>query len=80
MSKTKTPVAQPQAATPKTEWRFVCRGNPSAPPLVLNSYWEAQEMHSHPDYYEVDADGLPIANPAESAPTRIPLIIGQRKK
>ena len=39
---------------------FLCRTNPTAPLLVLNTNWESDEMRSNPDYDEVDAEGLPV--------------------
>lgn len=51
---------------------FRCRSNPKAPFVVLNNYWEAKEMQSHPDYDRVDENGLPIANEEEKAEKRIP--------
>ena len=39
---------------------FRCRTNPSAPPLILYTEWEANEMRTNLDYDRVDEDGLPV--------------------
>jgi len=51
---------------------FRCRTNPGAPLLVLETEWEAKEMKKHPDYDQVDEDGLPVVPAAddEEAPTK----------
>lgn len=36
---------------------FRCTSNPSAPPLVINTPWEAKEMRTHPDYEQIDETG-----------------------
>ena len=43
-----------------SKFYFRCSTNPSAPPLVLETEWEAKEMRTNPDYDPVDEDGLPI--------------------
>ena len=51
---------------------FQCTSNPQGPLLVLDNYWEAKDMKLHPDYVEVDEDGLPVINTDErDAPTQI---------
>jgi hypothetical protein len=47
------------------------RSGPSAPLLVLDSYWEAKEMKSNPEYYRVHADGTPFPDEEAGAETRI---------
>jgi len=60
---------------------FRCTANPKAPLLKVEHYWEMKEMLGHPDYVRVDEDGLPIVDAeAESAPNRIPLQAGGRRK
>ena len=39
---------------------YRCCVNPTAPLLVLDSEWEAQEMKLNREYDEVDEDGLPV--------------------
>jgi len=39
---------------------FLCRANPTAPLLVLNTHWESDEMRSNTEYDEVDESGLPV--------------------
>lgn len=51
---------------------FRCKQNPSAPLLVLDSFWEAQEMKGHPDYERVDAFGEVVIDEADTAATQIP--------
>ena len=51
---------------------FRCKTNPSAPPLVLDSYWEAQEMKGHPDYERIDEFGEVIVDESEQAEHAIP--------
>jgi hypothetical protein len=36
---------------------FRCKSNPSAPPLQLNTAWEARDMRNHPDYEQIDEMG-----------------------
>ena len=42
------------------KYYFRARSNPSAPPLVLDTEWEAKEMRLNLEYDPVDEDGLPI--------------------
>jgi hypothetical protein len=42
---------------------FRCNTNPAAPLLVLDAEWEFAEQRRHPDYDEVDEDGLPVLPP-----------------
>jgi hypothetical protein len=51
---------------------FRCTTNPTAPLLVLDSAWEAEEMKSHPDYERVTVEGDVIPDPMNSVPLRIP--------
>lgn len=44
-------------------WYFQCSSNLNAPPMAVDSIWEAKDMRTHPDYFEVDEDGLPVADP-----------------
>ena len=46
---------------------FLCKSNPRGPLLVLDTYWEAQEMKSHPDYQRVDEKGEPIIDQEEAS-------------
>jgi len=46
-----------------SKFYFSCNMNPSAPLLVLDSQWEADEMRTNPAYDPVDADGMPIVLP-----------------
>jgi hypothetical protein len=47
------------------QFYFRCKSNPSAPPLVLASSWEAKEMQDHPDYEQIDETGEVIVNEDE---------------
>lgn len=51
---------------------FRCKPNPSAPLLVLESYWEMDEMKNHPDYERVDEHGVAVPDEAADAPHPIP--------
>lgn len=46
---------------------FLCKSNRNAPPLVLESPWEAKDMREHPDYEEVTENGelVPQEDPIE---------------
>src|SRR3989304_4817143 len=60
---------------------FQCTSNPQGPLLVLDNYWEAKDMKLHPDYVEVDEDGLPVINTDESdAPARIASCSGTKAR
>lgn len=50
---------------------FRCRSNPRAPLVELDSRWEAEEMKSHPDYDQVDEDGIPMIPEHERMETPI---------
>jgi len=63
----------------ETKFYFICRTNPSAPALVLDHFWEAREMFNHPDYYEVDENGLPVTRRESQAPNQIPVTLTKRK-
>ena len=51
---------------------FQCTSNPNAPLLVLTTFWEAEEMKSHPDYRRVTAEGKPVIVEGAGVPQRIP--------
>jgi hypothetical protein len=53
---------------------FRCKTNPSAPPLVLDTYWEAQEMRNHPDYERIDEFGETIVEEGDEAENPIPFV------
>jgi len=53
---------------------FRCKTNPTAAPLVLESYWEAQEMRNHPDYERIDEFGEVIVDEADQAERPIPFV------
>jgi len=53
---------------------FRCTTNPTAKPLVLDSYWEAQEMRNHPDYERIDEFGEVIVDEADQAERPIPFV------
>lgn len=56
-----------------TKFYFRCKTNPSAPPLVLSTFWEAEEMKRHPDYERIDEFGEVIVSEADTAENRIPI-------
>jgi hypothetical protein len=56
------------------QFYFRCKTNPSAKPLVLESFWEAQEMRNHPDYERIDAFGEVIVGEEDQAENSIPFI------
>ena len=58
---------------------FRCKPNPTAPLLVLESFWEAEEMKNHPDYERVDEFGEVIADEASQAPHPIPFHVAGAK-
>lgn len=62
-----------------TKFYFRCRTNPEAPLLVLESYWEAIEMRTNPDYDRVDEDGIPMLDEGSTAEQRIPFDRVSRK-
>lgn len=57
---------------------FRCKTNPSAAPLVLDSFWEASQMKNHPDYERIDECGELIVDERDSAENQIPLNMGSR--
>jgi hypothetical protein len=60
---------------------FRCTTNPMAKPLVLDSYWEAQEMRNHPDYERIDEFGEVIVDEADQAERPIPFVsVAQAQK
>jgi hypothetical protein len=61
---------------------FKCVSNPRAPLLVLDTYWEAKEMRSNPEYVRVDAAGNPWPDEESDAPTQIPMgpAVEQKRK
>ena len=54
-----------------SQFYFRCRSNPKGPLVVLNSKWEADEMKNHPDYDQVDEDGIPVVPEHERGETPI---------
>jgi hypothetical protein len=61
--------------TQQSKFYFKCTANPNAPVLVLDTYWEAEEMRTHPDYVRVDEHGdLVIDAERDNAPHRFPLV------
>jgi hypothetical protein len=53
---------------------FRCTANPKAPILVLETFWEAEDMKRNPDYIRVDADGNEIKDEErEAAENPVPL-------
>lgn len=52
---------------------FRCKANPTAKPLELNTYWEAQEMRNHPDYERIDETGEVIEDELDTAENTIPI-------
>jgi hypothetical protein len=59
---------------------FRCKTNSSAPPLVLDSYWEAQEMKGHPDYERIDEFGEVIVSEEDQAENSIPFHPAGKKR
>lgn len=57
------------------KYYFRCTQNPSAKPLVLDTYWEMQEMLNHPDYERIDEFGEVIVDEKDVAENQIPLHI-----
>jgi hypothetical protein len=58
-----------------SKFYFRCKANPTAPLLVLDTYWEAAEMKDHPDYERIDESGEVIVDESEGAENRIPLMM-----
>ena len=52
---------------------FRCKSNPTAPLLVLNTYWEAKEMRNHPDYERIDEFGELVIDEEMNAEGQIPM-------
>lgn len=52
---------------------FRCKSNPTAPLLVLNTFWEAKEMQNHPDYERIDETGEVVVDEESQAEGQIPL-------
>lgn len=61
-----------------TPFFFRCKTNRSAPLLVLDTIWEANEMKNHPDYERIDEMGEVIVDETENAPTQIPFVMAAR--
>lgn len=55
------------------KYYFRCKANPNAAPLVLETYWEAQEMLNHPDYERIDEAGEVIVEEKDTAENQIPI-------
>ncbi len=51
---------------------FRCKSNPRGPLLILESFNEAQEMKTHPDYERVDELGEVIKSEDADAPHPMP--------
>jgi hypothetical protein len=79
-------VAQERAAAAANagkKFYFKCLGNPRAPLLVLDTYWEAKEMRSNPEYIRVDSEGNAWPDEETDAPTQIPVgpaLVEQKRK
>lgn len=58
----------------KKKFYFRCTSNPTAPVLVLETYWEMDEMRNHPDYERIDEFGEPILDEADEAEQPIPFV------
>lgn len=56
------------------------RAGPHAKLLVLDSYWEAAEMKSNPEYIRVHEDGTPYPDEEAGAETRIQFAPPQPEK
>lgn len=54
------------------QYFFRCKSNLKAPLLVLDTFWEAEEMKNHPDYERVDEFGEVVVDEASQAPHPIP--------
>jgi hypothetical protein len=61
------------------EFFFRCKSNPTAPLLVLTTFWEAKEMRNHPDYERIDEFGELVKDEQDEAPGQIPLAIAGAK-
>lgn len=59
---------------------FRCKVNPTAAPLVLDTFWEAREMRDHPDYERIDEFGEVVVEEEDTAENRIPFAMGQKKR
>lgn len=57
---------------------FRCKTNPRAALLVLDTFWEAEEMKNHPDYERVNELGEVIVDESATAPNRIPIVVSGR--
>lgn len=55
------------------KYYYRCKANPSAPPLVLETYWEHVEMSNHPDYERIDECGELIVDEKDTAENQIPI-------
>jgi hypothetical protein len=55
-----------------SKFYFRCKTNPTAAPLVLESFWEAKEMKNHPDYERIDEFGEVIVDEQDTAENPIP--------
>lgn len=51
---------------------FRCKSNMKAPLLVLDTFFEAEEMKNHPDYDRVDEFGEVIRSEESEAPHPMP--------
>jgi hypothetical protein len=62
-----------------SQFFFRCKTNPSGPLLVLDTFWEAEEMKNHPDYERIDEAGELVVFEEDSAPNRIPFTSGLKQ-
>lgn len=62
------------------KFHFRCKTNPTAPLLVLDTFWEAEEMKNHPDYERIDELGEVVVFEEDSAPNRIPFVVAGAKR
>lgn len=72
--------AAAQANAGKRFYFKALRAGPSTPLLVLDTYWEAMEMKSNPEYIRVHADGTPYPDEEAEAAPRIPITPPQPEK
>ena len=78
-TKEKVEAAAKKGEKPVEKYYFKCRSNKKrAVILTFDNFWEAEEMKKNPDYFQVDADGDLILNPADHAPQQLPMM-GQRR-
>jgi hypothetical protein len=69
-----------QGAIMSQKFYFRCKTNPTAAPLMLDSFWEAKEMKSHPDYERIDEFGEVIVDEQDNAENPIPFHSAGQKR